>query len=208
MLSTFAARVSRTAEGGIPDILVRMAHRVCPWWLGYLLACPARRWFEEPGKVVGPWVREGMTILDPGPGMGFFTLEMARRVGSSGRVIAVDIQPKMLRSLVKRAAKAGLADRVETRLAQAGSLGVADLEGAADFALVYAMVHEVPEPGALFHEIARTLKPGAAALLAEPAGHLKAEEFEQELALAAEAGLETAQRPQVRRSYAALLRKK
>jgi ubiquinone/menaquinone biosynthesis C-methylase UbiE len=37
-----------------------------------------------------------MTVLEPGPGMGFFTLELARRVGAPGRVIAVDIQPKMI----------------------------------------------------------------------------------------------------------------
>ena len=73
-----------------------MAHRVCPWWLGYLLASPLRRLMQDPVKVVAPYVREGMTVLEPGPGMGFFTLELARLVGPSGRVVAVDIQPRML----------------------------------------------------------------------------------------------------------------
>jgi ubiquinone/menaquinone biosynthesis C-methylase UbiE len=184
-----------------------MTHRVCPWWLGYVLACPWRRWFEDPGGIVGPYVREGMTVLEPGPGMGFFTLEMARRVGAAGRVVAVDIQPRMLRSIEKRAAKAGLAERVETRVAQPDSLGVDGLAGQADFALAYAMVHEVPDPGALFRDIAQALKPGAALLLAEPSGHVNATEFERELALAAEAGLATAERPPIRRNHAALLRK-
>ena len=53
----------------------------------------------------------GMTVLEPGPGMGFFTLDLLRLVGSSGKVIAVDIQPKMLERLQHRAAKA---DRCET----------------------------------------------------------------------------------------------
>ena len=186
---------------------VGMSQRVCPWWLGYLLACPARRWIQDPGGIVAPYVREGMVALEPGPGMGFFTLELARRVGESGRVVAVDVQPKMLRSLDRRAAKAGLAGRVETRLAQPDSLGVADLAGGVDFALVFAMVHEVPDAGGLFRDIAQALKPGGSVLLAEPAGHVGASAFEGELTLAAGAGLTVAERPVIHRSRAALLRK-
>ena len=81
------------------------SHRVCPWWLGYFLVSPLRRLVEDPEKIVGPYVSEGMTVLEPGPGMGFFTLEMARRVGSSGRIIAVDLQPRMIASLKRRAAR-------------------------------------------------------------------------------------------------------
>ena len=49
-------------------------HRVCPWWLGYLLASPLRRILIPPAKVLAGHVRAGMTVLEPGPGMGFFTL--------------------------------------------------------------------------------------------------------------------------------------
>ncbi len=76
-----------------------MSHRVCPWWIGYLLASPIRRWLQDPGAIVGPYVSEGMIVLEPGPGMGFFTLEIARRVGPQGRVIAVELQPRLLFSL-------------------------------------------------------------------------------------------------------------
>src|SRR5713226_6618958 len=82
-----------------------MAHRVGPWWLGYFLLNPLRRFGQNPTNILSPHVREGMTVLEPGPGMGFFTLELARLVGSSGRVIAVEIQPKMLVRLKRRAAK-------------------------------------------------------------------------------------------------------
>jgi len=60
---------------------------------------------QNPEKVVAPYVREGMIVLEPGPGMGFFTLEIARLVGPSGRVVAVDIQPHMLSRLKRRAAR-------------------------------------------------------------------------------------------------------
>ena len=76
-----------------------MEKRVCPWWLGYVLASPLRRWLQDPAAIVAPYVREGMTVLEPGPGMGFFTLELARRVGPKGRVIAVDVQPRMIAGL-------------------------------------------------------------------------------------------------------------
>jgi len=132
-----------------------MAHRVCPWWLGYFLASPLRRLMLEPGKVVQPFVREGMTVLEPGPGMGFFTLELARLVGASGRVVALDIQPKMLAGLKRRVAKAGLLTRVEARLVSPGSLGITDLKGSLDFTLAFAVVHELPDASRFFTEVAQ-----------------------------------------------------
>jgi predicted O-methyltransferase YrrM len=184
-----------------------MPHRVCPWWLGYFLISPIRRWMQNPSEIVGLYVREGMTVLEPGPGMGFFTLELARRVGPRGRVIAVDVQPRMIAGLKRRLAKAGLADRVDTRLALEGSMGLQDLAGKVDFTLAMAVVHEMPSAGRLFQEAAAAMKPGAALLLAEPSGHVKAEMFAAELQAAAEAGLTVADRPKVRRSQAALLRR-
>jgi len=67
-----------------------MSTHVCPWWLGPLLASPVRKLVQDPARILAPHVREGMTVLEPGPGMGFFTIELARRVGPRGRVIAVE----------------------------------------------------------------------------------------------------------------------
>jgi protein-L-isoaspartate O-methyltransferase len=64
---------------------------VCPWWVGYLLVSPLRRFFQDPGEVLGPHVREGMTVLEIGPGMGYFSLPLARLVGKEGRVLCVDV---------------------------------------------------------------------------------------------------------------------
>jgi len=184
-----------------------MPHRVCPWWLGYLLASPIRRLTQDPSKLVAPHVREGMTVLEPGPGMGFFTLELARRVGASGRVVAVDIQPKMLSVLERRARKAGLADRIDIRVAKPDSMPLEDLDGKADFVLAFAMVHELPDHARFFAQMAAALKPGASLFLVEPSGHVKPPEFDAELKVAANAGLALASRPTVGGSHAALLRK-
>jgi len=184
-----------------------MAERVCPWWIGCLMASPIRKLVENPEKLLRPYMRSGITVLEPGPGMGFFTLPMAAMVGPEGRVVAVDIQTKMLDGLRRRARRSGLMPRIETRLALPGSMGIADLAGKVDFVLAYAMVHEMPSAESFFREAAVALKPGGLMLLAEPAGHVKPERFEQELSAAHAAGLAVAERPQISRALAAVLKK-
>lgn len=185
-----------------------MAERVCPWWLGYLLASPLRAWIAgRPEDLLGPYLDPGATVVEPGPGMGFFTLPMARMVGEQGRVIAADIQPKMLERLRRRARKAGLDGRIETRLAHPESLGLADLAGAADFVLAFAVVHEMPSAASFFGQAAAVLKRGGMLLLAEPLGHVDAEAWQRELDAAQVAGLAAIARPKVRHSLAALFRK-
>jgi SAM-dependent methyltransferase len=182
-----------------------MLQHVYPWWLGFLLVSPLRGLWQDPGKVLAPYVREGMTVLEPGPGMGFFTLELARMVGPRGRVVAVDIQARMLAGLRRRAAQAGVLERLETRLASPDTLGLADLGGAVDFTLAFGVVHEMPAIEPFFVEVAKASKPGAGLLFAEPAGHVKRPDFEAELQAATRAGFELVERPSIRRSRAAFL---
>lgn len=184
-----------------------MSKRVCPWWLGYFLASPIRRWMTDPKALLAPYVREGMTVLEPGPGMGFFTLELARLVGAKGRVIAVDVQEKMLSRLKKKARKADLGARIDARLVPADSMGLEDLAGSADFTLAYAVVHEMPSSERFFQEIAAASRPGAQVLLVEPAGHVSDPEFEEELRFAQQAGFTVMDRPSISRSLAAVLKK-
>lgn len=183
-----------------------MAEHVCPWWIGYFLVSPIRRWLQNPDEVVAPYVTPGMTVLEPGPGMGFFTLPLAQRVGS-GRVIAVDIQPRMLKSLRHRATKAGLIQRIETRLAKPDSLGIEDLSGTVDFVLAVAVVHEMPSAGNFFREAAAAMAPGGRLLFAEPAGHVNDQKFAEELESARRAGLAATDRPALKRCHTALLAK-
>ena len=183
-------------------------HRVCPWWLGFCLTCPLFRLGQNPHKILAPYVREGWTVLEPGPGMGFFTLELARLVGPSGRVVAVDIQPKMLDRLKRRASRAGVAERVEARLGSAETMAIANLREKIDFTLAFAVVHEIPDKGGFFSEVSGASKPGALLLVAEPKGHVKDTNFDSELQAASDAGFELVDRPKISRSRAALLRKK
>jgi ubiquinone/menaquinone biosynthesis C-methylase UbiE len=79
-----------------------------------------------------------------------FSIALARMVGTEGRVIAVDLQQQMLDVLCRRAAKAGVADRIQPHRCQPGRLGV---EAPVDFALAFAMIHEVPDARRLLREI-------------------------------------------------------
>jgi ubiquinone/menaquinone biosynthesis C-methylase UbiE len=149
-----------------------MPEHVCPWWIGYLLASPLRRFFHKPEQIVSPYLKEGMTVLEVGPGMGFFTLPMARLVGSQGKIICIDVQKKMIDSLLRRAARAGLADRIITRLTSGDSLQVEDFANRIDLALLFAVVHEIPDQEKLFREVLTTLKEGSLILISEPSGHV------------------------------------
>jgi ubiquinone/menaquinone biosynthesis C-methylase UbiE len=180
-----------------------MAEHVCPWWVGYLLVSPIRRWFQDPEKILAPYISKGMTVLDIGPGMGFFTIPAAQMVGDNGIVIAVDLQEKMLKSLVKRAEKAGVAGRIVAKLCEPDSLGVSEL---IDLCLAFNVAHEVPDASALFSQIRAILKPTGRLLLSEPGKwHVSETDFQSTLAKASAAGLKLIAQPEIRRSQSALL---
>ena len=61
-----------------------------------------RRLVHKPGRILEARISKGMTVLDLGCEPGFFTIEMAKLVGGTGKVIAADLQQGML---VKVAAK-------------------------------------------------------------------------------------------------------
>ena len=185
----------------------RMAERVCPWWAGYLLASPVRRLLQKPEVICGDYVRAGMTALDVGCAMGFFSLPLAELVGPQGKVICVDLQERMLSGLRKRAQKAGVLDRIETRVCPATGLGIDDLQGTVDFAVAFAMLHETPDMPATVAQIADTLTPSGRFLIAEPSGHVSAETFDATIAAAEGCGLHCADRPKITRSMSALMEK-
>lgn len=165
-----------------------MGDRVCPFWVGYLLLNPFRILLENPNKILAPFVREGMIVLEPGCGMGYFTLPLARMVGARGKVIAVEVQSKMLAALENRARKANLLGRIELRQTGSDGLGVEDLFGQVDLAVAIHMVHEVPEQTFFFEEVWKALKPGGKLLVIEPKGHVSRTQFEQTLKAAENTG--------------------
>jgi ubiquinone/menaquinone biosynthesis C-methylase UbiE len=177
---------------------------VCPWWLCYSFDNPLRRLFHDPERLLVPYVKPGMVAVDIGCGMGYFTISLAKLTGPGGKVIAVDLQQRMLDVLVRRAVKAGVADRIIPHRCEKESLGV---EGPADFALAFWMAHEVPDKFRFFREIFDLLRQEGRLLLVEPKYHVMLGGFNRTLAVCREAGFRLLSEPAVALSRAVLLGK-
>ena len=161
---------------------------VCPVWVGYLLASRFRNIFEDPAKILFPYIRSGMKILEIGPGMGFFSIPMAKITGPSGMVYCVDIQDKMLTNLKRKAVKKGVVNSIETIQASNESLNIGHLTAAIDFTLLAYVAHEIPDQYFLFSEVAKTMKKNTRVLFIEPKGHVNEEQWQRSLKTARECG--------------------
>jgi ubiquinone/menaquinone biosynthesis C-methylase UbiE len=181
-----------------------MDNHVCPWWLAYTFDNRLRRLLHNPNKILEGLLSSGQTALDLGPGLGFFSIAMARIVGDEGRVIAADIQPEMLTVLRRRAEKAGVLSRIQ--LHQCPAPDRLELTELVDFALAFWMAHEVPNPEKFFKECRRHLKPEAHFLLVEPRVHVSAMHFTQLVEAASAAGLTRYAEPKITFSRTMLFR--
>jgi ubiquinone/menaquinone biosynthesis C-methylase UbiE len=184
-----------------------MTEHVCPYWAGYFLANRLRKLLQNPHKILAPYVKPGMTVLDVGSAMGFFSLPLAEMVGSGGKVVCVDVQPKMLQVLRRRAAEAGLAERIETHVSSEDSIGLQGRDGSFDFALAFTMMHEVGNQVNFLREIYQMLKLGAALLLTEPIKHVSRAEFDRTVSLARQEGFVITDHPLICLSHTVVLKK-
>lgn len=106
----------------------------------------------------------GMVVCDMGCGNGFYTVQLAERVGPEGTVYAVDIQPEMLRMMQGRAAEAGV-DNIESVL---GTVVDPKLpEGQLDLILCVDVYHEFSHPEHMLQAMRRALKAKGRLVLVE-----------------------------------------
>ena len=141
--------------------------------LGHASPCPAalaglvdnsirQRYMRPVPDRIG--IQPGESVLELGPGPGFFTVEAAQRAGPEGRLVAVDIQPKMIALLEQRLQQAGVTN-VETYVANAHELPIAD--ASLDRAFLVTVLPEIPDPPRALAELHRTLKPGGVLSITE-----------------------------------------
>ena len=142
--------------------------------------------------------------MDVGCGMGYFSLPLARLVSETGKVIAADLQPRMLAGLRARAERAGLIDRIE--LHQSTSFQI-NLDGPIDFVLAFWMVHEVNQPLGFLDQIYRLIVEGGRFLVVEPRIHVSEKSFQRLMAKTLSVGFQAAERPKIWGSRAVLLQK-
>lgn len=180
---------------------------VCPWQAGNLLSISARRLVHNPERILRPHITAGMTVMDVGCGMGYFTIPMARMVGGRGKVIAADLQPEMLDGMLINAEKSGVKSRIEPRLCGKNSMNIGDLSGKINFAILFMMLHEVPDRERLVREVCDALEPGGKVLFAEPMGHVAKQSFERSLQMMRQTGLVVAEPLRIALCRAVLLEK-
>jgi 2-polyprenyl-3-methyl-5-hydroxy-6-metoxy-1,4-benzoquinol methylase len=174
---------------------------VCPWWFCFTFDNRLRKLLHNPEAILSPYVRPGSTVIDIGPGMGYFSIPLARLVGPTGLVIVIDVQAEMLAALARRARRSEVSERIQPRLASPGSLGN---HPKADFVIAFWMVHEVPNQRAFFIEIFGFLKPEGLFLLVEPIVHVRKKSFLRTVQTAKEVGFIVKDMPKIRLSHSVL----
>jgi rhodanese-related sulfurtransferase/precorrin-6B methylase 2 len=127
----------------------------------------ARREREQrvPDVLKALAVQPGSVVADVGAGGGFYTVRLARAVGDTGRVLAVDIDSRVLRDLRGRVEREGLAN-VEVVEGAADDPRLP--EGRLDAALIVNAYHEMTEHQAMLGHLRRALKPGGRLVILEP----------------------------------------
>lgn len=177
---------------------------VMSWRQQWTLDNTLRGWVHPPHKLFKGLIEPGMTVVDTGCGTGFFSLHMARMVGDTGKVVAVDLQPEALAKLEGKAEKAGLSRIVETWNCEQDDIG---LLPEADFVLSFYMAHETPDIRAYLARVHQCLKPGGRMLLVEPRFHVSRKHFETEMTAAGQTGFDIESTPSITLSHAAILKK-
>ena len=169
-----------------------------------MLDSKIRRFLQSPKKIIGAYIKEGMSVLDMGCGPGFFTLDMAKMVGESGKVIASDLQEGMLEIVRDKIKGTELENKIILHKCKKDKIAISE---SVDFALLFHIVHEVPDEKMLFEELASISKPNAKVFIAEPSFHISKAQFEETINKAYKAGFRVIKRPKIFFSKVALLEK-
>ena len=141
-----------------------------PEFMANLIDHPLRRRLQPPYETaVRHGLEPGMTVLEVGPGSGTYTLGAAQRVGPEGKLVTVDIEPKMITRVLRRVQREGV-ENVEARVADVYDLPYDN--GTFDVVYMIAVIGEIPDPVRAMKEFSRVLLPSGklvfSELLADP----------------------------------------
>jgi len=177
--------------------------RVCPAELAGILDNPFRRLLQDPREILQQFIREGITVLDLGCGPGYFTIEIAKMLNSSGKVIAADLQEGMLDNVRRKIKGTALEERIELHKCEADSINVSDT---VNFILCFYMIHEVPDQYNLFKELKSILRPEGKLYIIEPKFHVSKRSFNEMVKRLDNIGFEVIESPKVFFSRTVLLK--
>ena len=120
------------------------------------------QWRDSHEAIIAPaQIGEGQLVADFGCGPGGLALELARRDGETGKVIALDINPEFLQRTRTLAERENLSGRLSTRLLEGNQLPIES--GTLDRVVCKNVLEYVPDPGGIIREFHRTLAPGGIA---------------------------------------------
>ncbi len=163
--------------------------KVCPVELSGSLDNKLRKVFQDPQKILKPYVMPGMKIADIGCGPGFFSLEIAKLVGVKGKVFAVDLQEGMLNIIRAKIKDTELQNLVIPIKSSGTEITIPEK---VDFMLAFFMVHEVPDKLGFFKQLKNYLNMEGKILIVEPKYfHVSTKEFETTISYAKQAGFRT-----------------
>lgn len=151
---------------------------VCSHTHSFFLDNFFRKILQDPKKIVGEYIAEGNTVIDLGCGPGYFSIDMAKMVGPSGKLFAVDLQKEMLEKTAIKAKKLFLEKRMIFHNCPQDKIGLSE-DIKADFILAYYMVHETPDHLKFLTEVKTLLKKQGKFLLVEPWFHVSKKQFQQ-----------------------------
>lgn len=153
-----------------------------------------RRVFQNPRRILKPYIRPGMTILDLGCGSGFFTIDIAKMLNGSGKVIAADLQKGMLDKVNTKIRGTMLEEKIELHQCETDRIG---LTSRVDFVLAFYVVHEVRDHLRLFEELRSILNTDGIIYIIEPTFHVQDAAFEKMVSNLIITGFKVVARPKV-----------
>lgn len=177
-------------------------NKVCPAEHSGMLDVSFRKIFHNPRNILKPYIKEGMTVLDLGCGPGFFLIEIAKMVGSSGKVIAADLQEGMLQRVAEKIKNSDVRYIIELHKCREESIG---LSQRVDFILLFWVLHEMPDQSLLLKELKTLLNPGGRILIVEPKLHVSRSEFNDSVAGIKNNGFNIVEEPKVLMSRSVLI---
>jgi len=140
-------------------------HAYCPLWLARMLDSKLRKFFHNPEKILKPYIKKESVALDIGCGPGVFSLEIAKLLEGTGKVISVDMQEGMLEIIRKKIVGTTLENRIVLHKCTQERINVNEQ---VDFVLMFYMVHEVPSPENLFDEVLPLINENGLLMIVEP----------------------------------------
>jgi len=179
-------------------------NRVCPVELANSLDSKIRRWLQNPQRILSPFVKDGMKVLDVGCGPGFFSVELAKMVGAHGKVYAVDLQEGMLQKLHDKIQRTSLEKIIQLIKCDKDKIVIPEK---VDFILAFYMVHEVPDKDRLFATLKNFLNERGELLIVEPKlFHVSKKEFASTISKAEAVGFKAAEGSKLPFSFSAVLK--